>query len=489
MIPKVQDSETDGGLGVLPATFGKMQAIIGCASSGPVAAPAAYASISAVLAAYGNAGPLVELACREIELYGGPVVLCRAATVTVGTTSNLVTSGVLGTSVVTVDGTVNATDDGEIVVKITTGGTRGTPGITYQWSRDGGRTFSVDTALGSAVFILVPNSGVKFLIGAGTLLVGDTWSCVAVAPLWDATTLAAAVDAMYASKLNWEYATILGPATGANVDAVEAKRLSGATKGKHRWFQMHFRMPNVGETDATYQAAYSTAMDSHLSTGIDVPSAACKCLSSNPTLVAQYRRPSVFAYAGLFASVSEEQDIAQIKYGPLPGVQIRDANGNIDEHDELENPGLDDLMSTCLRTWDGRDGVFVNNPRLHAPVGSDFQFVQLRRVMNLARTALKQYLETRLSNDVVVDAKTGFILKSEADDIDSGANAALSAVLDGVPKASPSSPTKPRFAISRTDNLLSTNLIHYAMRIIPLGYIKALTGDSGFFNPAARVVT
>lgn len=463
--------------------------MIGDAQGGPFDTPAAYGTASAVKSTF-TSGPLVEAACYEIEHYGKPVVLTRSKRTTAGSTTNLVITGVLGTCTPAVDGSVAPTDDGEIVVKIPAGGggTVGTGPISYQWSRDGGRTFSVATALGTAAFFTVPGSGVKFLLdAASTLLAGDTWSVVAHAPRGATADWADAIDVLGASKLNWEYCTVLGDALGADLDMVETKRTGLAAKGKHRWFQLHFRMPTVGETDGAYQTAFSAAFTSHRSVGIEVFSGAAKIQSSVSFF--QYRRSPAYAVAPVYASVSHEIDIAKILLGPLPGVQIRDANGNLDEHDELEQPGLDDMMSTVLRTWDGRDGVYVNNPRIHSAVGSDFVYVQYRRVMNLARTALRSYLETRLSSEVVVDAKTGFLVKSEADDIDSGANAALSAVLDGAPKASPSLPSKPRFTVHRNDNVLATSLIRYDMRIIPLGYIKFLDGESGFNNPASRVVT
>ncbi len=244
---------------------------------------------------------------------------------------------------------------------------------------------------------------------------------------------------------------------------------------------MHYRVQDEGEDDATYQASFDADMSAHKSINIDVSAGDAQVLSS--VSYRQYRRPALFAYADLYASVSEEQDISAITFGPLPGVQIRDGNGNLVCHDELEQPGLDDLGATTLRTWDGREGVFVTNPRIFSPTGSDFIFAQYRRVMNIGRTALQAYLETRLSLPILVDRKTGFILESEARDIESGANSAMRTALLTRPKASDAV-----FVLSRTDNLLSTQTLSYQQRIVPLGYPKHLEGDIGFNNPALRVV-
>lgn len=477
--PKAVVSELDGGLGILPSSSGPLQAIVGDAQSGPIAVPVAYADGTAVQSAYG-AGPLVEAACYAIEHYGAPVVLVRSARTTLGASTDLVTSGVTGTSVATLDATVHPVDDQEAGFVVITGGTIGVAGITYQYTLDGFRTLSPVTALGTANTLTIPN-GPKYNLAAGTLIANDKVTSVSHAPIWATSDLQAALDALIASKQPWEYVTILGDATGAVQDVVDAKMAGAHNNGKHKWAQIHFRMPNVAESDAAYMTAASTSFSSHTSTSVERYARAAKVLSS--VSARQYRRPVLYAVAPLYASVSEEQDIAKIAYGPLPGVQIRDDNGNVDEGDEFEQPGFDDLKFTVLRTWPNRDGVFVNNPRLAYPVGSDFVLVQYRRVMNLARTALQAYLETRTSDEILVDPSTGFILESEAVDIESGANKTLESVLLAAPKASSAV-----FVLSRTDNLLSSQTLHYQERIVPLGYAKTITGTIAFNNPALRVL-
>lgn len=479
--PKVLMTELDGALGILPTSAGDLQAILGDAQSGPTATPAAFARIKDVVSTFGS-GPLVEQAAYAIEHYGKPVVLVRSARTTLGTSTNLVITGVIGTSIVTLDASVKPVDDYEAVVTIVNGGTLGIAGITLTYSLDNGRTVSPVTALGVALTFTIPNSGVKFNFAAGTFVANDTFSAVSHAPLWSSADLAAALDALILTKLPWEYVTILGDATGADQDTADAKIASAHNNGKHRWAEMHFRMPTPGETDAAYQTAFSASFLTHSSINVERTAGAARVLSS--VSYRQYRRPALHAFAALYSSVSQEQDIAQIKYGPLPGVQIRDTNGNPVEHDEFEQPGLDDLKATTLRTWNNRDGVFVNNPRIACPAGSDYTLVQYRRVMNIARTALQAYLELRTSKDIVVNRATGFIVESEARDIEAGANAALDAALLTKPKASAAA-----FVLSRTDNLLSTQTLTYEERVVPLGYAKTITGTIGFNNPAIRTVS
>lgn len=85
-----------------------------------------------------------------------------------GSYGTIDTSGVLGTSVITVDPTSQPFGTYHARIKIISPGTVGTTGITYQSSLDDGRNFSNTTALGSAGEILIPNSGVRFLLAPPT---------------------------------------------------------------------------------------------------------------------------------------------------------------------------------------------------------------------------------------------------------------------------------------------------------------------------------
>jgi phage gp36-like protein len=74
-----------------------------------------------------------------------------------------------------------------IVVRFTAGGVVGTPGITWQFSVDGGVTYNgVDLALGSSRSIVVPNTGAAFLLGDGSIVGGQKFSCTVQSPFVEA---------------------------------------------------------------------------------------------------------------------------------------------------------------------------------------------------------------------------------------------------------------------------------------------------------------
>ncbi len=410
------------------------------------------------------------------------MVLVRTGESTAGIPGTLVTSGVTGTSVVTLDAAA-PWDDYEAYFVVRTGGTIGTAGIIFQWSLDGGRTLSPLTALGTGNTFTFPLSGgLELHFAAGTLVAGDKVTTRTTAPQWNGTELGTALDALGASSVQWGLLLVTGIVDSTFLSSIDGKiaGFAAPSPGKFRAFLCNTRMPNIAESEATYLSSLSTAFASSATKFGDVCAGACKLISS--VSGRNYRRPVAFAVAAREASVDEEVDTADVNLGPLLAAAIRDVNGNPDEHDESAHPGLDDARFTVLRTWDGFQGVYVNRPRLMSPDGSDFQLLAHRRVFNLGAEAIRAFLIRRLNKEVQVDKKTGFILESEALEIEAGARAAMRAVLLAKPKAS-----DVQFVLSRVDNLLSTKTLNYQARIVPLAYPEFITGDLGFFNPALQV--
>lgn len=475
--PNVSITELDGAIGVLPPSAGKLFALAGPSTSGPVNTPATYARIPAIVSTFGG-GPLVEAAAHYLEAYGRPVVLVRTAASTAGIAGAVNDDGVAGTSVITLTGT--PIDDHELAFRVVTGGTIGEAGITFQWSLDGGRTWSAVTSLGTSTTFAVPGSGVTINFAAGTLLAADTASARLTAPAWTTAELAAAVDALAASAVSWEILQPIGPLDADAVDSLDLKFAAMQAAGKDRSWIGNARMPAAGESEAAYLAAMQTALGAKATTFGSICAGACKLTSS--VTGRKYRRPVSYVYAAREASVSEEINVADINLGPLRGVSIRDANGNPDEHDESLNPGLDDARFTVLRTFEGEPGVYVNRPRLFSSPTSDFQLHPHRRVMNLAHAALRAYFRRRLNSIILVSRETGFILEQEALEIEAGAMATLRDTLLAKPKASGA-----MFALSRSDNLLSAKTLTGDARVLPLAYPEFITLTVGFMNPALQV--
>jgi hypothetical protein len=480
-IPAVIVDQQDFALGVLPPSGGRLLALVGVSSSGPTDVPATFGRTKDLIDTYG-VGPLVEAACHAIERYGRPVLVVRTGQTTEGAYGTLV-EDVDGTSVVTTDATSDPLDDYDAYVEIVTGGTIGVAGIALRWSLDGGRTMSPLTALGTANTFTIPGSAVKFNFAAGTLLAGDSFSVRTSAPKWNTAELTGALTALGLSAVAWEILEIVGDIDAAAFDAIELSWASLFAASKYRTWIGNTRKPNVGETAAAYQTALVGLFGAKSSVFGALCAGAVQLMSSVSRR--QYIRPVSFVAGAREAAFSEEQNIANLKLGAFAAVAIRDANGNpvVGLHDETVWPGLDDARFYVLRTWERRRGVYVNQPRLFSPEGSDFQLVPHRRVMNVALDVLYDYFSLRVNEPIRVDATTGFILESEAVAIETEANARLRDALLTKPKASGAN-----CVVSRTDNLLATSELNAEARVIPLAYPRRIVLSVGFANPALNVV-
>lgn len=485
--PAVNITELDGALGILPQTSGAYFAVVGVSSKGTQNAPATYARIKDLVNDFGS-GPAVEAAAHFIERYGKPVVFVRTGQTTAGSATAPVLT-VAGTSVISRDAAVVPIDDYEFVFKVIAGGTIGVAGITFQWSLDGGRTWSAVTALGTANTWTAPADanpvgsaapGIKINFAAGTLIAADQATFRTSAPQWNSAEIGTALEALSASILSWELVHVVGALDATLFDQVDLKVAAMITAGKYHAWVGNTRVPTIGESEAAYKTALDAIFSVKATVIGEVCAGACKLTSS--VSGRKYKRPIAFAVGAREASVSQEIDIADINLGTLVGVSIRDANGNADEHDESLNPGLDDSRFTVLRTWDGVAGVYVNRPRIMSAAGSDFQLMAHRRVLNLAHAALRQYFIRRLNKPIQVNKTTGFILETEALEIESGAKAALRATLLAKPKASAI-----EFALDRDDNVLSTKTLAGTARVVPLAYPETIDLTVGFINPALQV--
>jgi hypothetical protein len=447
-------------------------AFVGASSAGPLNTPATYARVPDLTAAFGL-GPVVEAAAYYMSTTGRPALIVRSAAGAAAAVSAVTHVGT-GTSVATIAASPVPADDYEYVIKFTLGGTIATGPISYQASYDGGRNYGPVTALGTADEITL--AGTTFEFAAGTVLAGDTYAAVAKAAQWTGAELTTSLTALGNTLVAWEQVTIVGTLDGTAFDNIETAIAGWRGVGKYKSWIGSPRIPAIAESAATYIAAMSTIFSAKSTKSGTVAGAAAKVTSG--VTGRKYRRPVSFVLAAAQAC-DEQINVADVNRGSLPGVSIRDDNGNADEYDESLTPGLDDLRMASLRTWDGYPGVYINRPRLLSPPGSDFELIPHRRVLNLTERVLRNYFILRLNKPIKVDATTGFILETEALDIEMGARAAMRSSLLAAPKASAAS-----FVLSRTDNVLSTKTLHGTARVIPLGYPEFIDITVGYENPA-----
>jgi hypothetical protein len=475
---------TDGALGAVTPSADSTSVCMGCSSQGPTAQMLLTTSLKTLQTTFG-AGPMVEAAAFRIFNSGAPVIAMRTPPTNPGTSSAVTFVGT-GTSVitVTVDGTVGAYDDSSTIFQVITGGTRGTAGIVFRYSRDKGRTWSAQIALGTASTYLIPNSGITLHFAAGTLVAGDTASFYTIAPLWAIADIAACFAALSASTQEWSFAHVVGTATESDSLAVDGYMANLAIAYRYAFAITEARdvAPDGSETEAQWITSIETAYAPFSSVRVGV--AAGMALLRSPLTQQLNRRNAAWTIATRAVSAAVHVDLARTLDGKLVNTSFPDPTLlPIDTdvyHDERVTPGLDAARFMTLRTYIGKGGVFVKNGNLMAPNGSDFTLVQYRRVMDLACRTTYAFFLDQLSNNVRLDKVTGYILEKDAATLQKDGSLQLKTVLVDAAHAS-----NAYCVIARNDNLSSTKTLHTTVRVQPLGYLKDIEVDMALANPVA----
>lgn len=370
--PTITVSRAKGQPAFNPGTAFAM-AIVGCASAAalPAALSPPYGN-AATLASDSGIGDGVDAAYMAltktddnpqppaVSFYATPATTpgVRGATLTV--------SGVTGTSVVTKTAATTPLGTYQPVVRVPTGGTRGTAGIVLQGSLDNGATWFPESALGTATTwkLQIPNpngaaidTGIQYDFAAGTLVTGDHFEESKTTPprwvigdLYTAGTPATgAIPAIAASSTNFALIAITEPVVAGDIATLSAALTAMVTlKGSFRpTLLVRFRDAAVGESETTFLAALAT-FRAACATDARIASWAGDCLLTDPQLSCVYSRsmfPSLLARIQGMAAIPgrKGERIAQspgwTRRGPMPFASLRSATGAVTGHDERLRPG------------------------------------------------------------------------------------------------------------------------------------------------------
>ena len=484
-IPAVQVNKLEGQLGISNSGSQKLLAVMGPTSKGTASSPVALTRATDVVSQFGY-GPAVQAACHAIEFYGQPVIIVKTPVTggSAGTLGALVTTGWTGTSVVS-NCSSAPIDEYELLLKVITGGTIGTAGITVRASLDNGRTFGPIVALGTATSITLTNpdgssTGITLAFAAGTAVANDQVTAVSVAPVPGAADLTAGFTALQNSALNWECVELACAATSALTDALDGFIKTCQALGRFCYFAAGTRTMTAAEPDATYQTSVIAAFaSSAYSTGFIVSGSVIQT-SSVPQQRNQYVRSPLAAIAALSNSLPAHISAAQpIASNVLPNCTLTDVNGNLASrvHDEFLNPGLDDAGFTTVRSWPRSAGVWVTLPRIHCASGSDFNRLPKIRVWDRFSEALFDFFRLRIQAPVLVNSATGFIEEAFATELEKSAEQAARNAIMQAPSASAL-----QVRVSRTDALLSAEqpTLTVTGTVVPLGYPEKIVLNLGF---------
>jgi hypothetical protein len=465
-IPDVSINVKDGGLGIVDASADRLHVKVGASSLGTVNSPMVVADLDTLTAAFGT-GPVVEAAAVALSEAGaGQVMVVKAPSSGGGTVTAVAKTGT-GLSVLTVSGT--ALDAYDVRVEVLQAAANPAAGTaTFRYSLDGGRTYSAELAVPTSGSYAVPGTGLSLTFSAASLAVGDVHTFTSTQPSYTVTEMGAAVDAALGAVEEFSFIHIVGPpvdapATAALVAALDSKLSLAANN--HRYVRGLVEAPDVA--DATLAAG----MAATATTRIGLAGGYASVVSPLNQVAA--KRPAAWVVAARAGAVLPYEDLARVRSGPLTGVVSL-------FRDERKTPALDAARITSLRTFIRRPGFFITNARLLATPGSDFEFWQHGRLMDVASATVYAGLVEYLSDTIAVDRTTGKLLEVDARAMEAALESRVRArLVDGTRQVSAIT-----VAVPRTQNVLSTKTLSASVRIVPLGYLKQLRADISYFNPA-----
>ncbi len=470
-LPKVTQTISDGGLGLAAPDDSSTHVAIGVCSAGTVNELKFYSDPDLLKAERGH-GPLVDKAVYHLQVAGGSVGVMRINGSVAGA-AGAVTPTRISTSTGTVAVGGAAYDAYDVKIEVTKTGTLGAG--EFKYSLDGGDNYSADIQIpGAGTYAITgTNLTLTFTAGAGPIFFekGDVFAFVCTAPGYSSTDANNALDALRTTYATARFgfvhlvgaaSTVAGAATIAA--AVDVKMIAEANVFRYLFCVVECPEDTDGNTIAAF-ASFS-------STRVCVAAGYCELVANGKVM----KRNAAWPVVARIASQDIRRDVARVRQdregGPLAGVTKL-------YRDEFTTEGLDAARFITLRTFAGQAGFYVTNGRTMANGGSDYQFLQFRRLMDRACTVNYAELFNFLNDDVVRTNDDGTILEADARAIETKVNGALTADLTSKGRVTSTSVT-----VTRDNNILSTQTLKTKVRIRPKGYAKFIETDIGFENPA-----
>lgn len=481
----VTETIQDGGLGIIAATVSALHLVLGVASVGT---PNNLYSFSSALdiQTIAGAGPGPEAAAFELSYpNSGGTVLFMPITASVAGISSAVTPTRVGSSTGTVTTATAPNDAYSPLITIVSSGTGqlvtgGNVQITV--SLDGGLTTSQATLVPSSGTFVVTGTGITltFSVSATTFDAGDKFSFTCQAPFYGSSDVNTALGALGNLNQLWSYAHFVGYPTVGNSTAnatasasiaatIQANFATYANNGRYARYIME-APPSV---DTDLQTAFTNFVDTR--GRVVVGTEPVNSAISGRKLTRSHAWPD----SGRWGSVRPSISAGQFNLGGLPGIL------SLNRDERTATTKMFDSRFGVSLTYIGQVGFYSDVGKTMAPLGSDYVLFMNGRVMDVActvaRSALFQYLNTPVrvnqTGTVGQPGGPGTILEQDARGIENFITQQIRAVLgpditDVVVKT------------NRVDNILSSGLLRVQIRVIPFGYVQAISADIGFLNPA-----
>jgi hypothetical protein len=507
----VSFSILDNQLGQTPPGNGNTELVVGVGSLASFNFSPITSSNPGAFTAGGNSGPGPELAAFIANQTGNAVTYSQAGQGAAGSNTTPAASAnnnAGSTAAVSITTGPGPYDDGYCVVTCISDGnngagqTVGTSGIVLGLSRDGGATNTQTTSMITATTItsgqFMSLMGYTTLTFSGKIYTGDQLYWVATGPTYTDAAVYSAIQAACAVSSQL-FQDILVPggssaASGAGTLGAVAADIT-AFDGYMATLLSTYKRPTrllcaardalwggaSTESEATWMASLESAFANASSLRVGAAAGHYRFISAVDQ--SQMRRSCLWGAGARDSAVQIQIDLGEVDMGALanlvlPAKADKFGGGTFLYHNEGINSGLD--AARFLSCWQivGFPGVYIYNPNLFAPPGSDFNWLQHGHVIDVATSVAYSYFTKLLSKAVRVSATTGFIVPQDRNRIQNGYNAAAGNVL------LPQAVSAVYCVVSGTDNILSTSTLTVTIYVVPLGYLKAIAVTIQFLNPA-----
>lgn len=472
--PKVTTNVIDGGLGLL-AAVGLIPLVIGGSSAGVAGTLYQFSNARTVKDTLGT-GDATELAGPIADQIG--CLVLKTATTTAGANSAVVKTAIgTSTGTITLAGAPFSRYRGLVTITAT-----GALGIgRFKYSLDNGFTPSEDLVIpsGGTYVIAGTNITITFVAGAGPVIfeTGDTHTWTSTAPMYTTADLGTAIGGLFtqlgAADIKQVYFAGKHASAAAAATMFAAISTHMATLEAHEQFARAI-MDAGTDSAANIKTSFAAVADRRISAvfgdadvatpltyqGYGVPRmAAMNCVAERCALAALSENP------GRFLS------------GPLRGVraitQDEGANTQFAEADKI----------TTLRTYNREAGFYVTNGFLKSPSGSDFQYYDYGRVIDVVCSTLNAELRRYiLSKKRALLDGTGRIDPRDAETVDTELNQALAAAImeETNPEGYKGHASGTEATIDRNNNILSTRQLIANSATVPLTSVDGVTLNVGF---------
>ncbi len=461
VLSNVNVTVKDGGLGLVSPDQTIPHVKVGACSLGTVGEMIYLTSPDQIAGSFGT-GPLAN-ALYDAFNAGARKLYAVKAESDVAATIGDITATKTGQGNITAAGT--PLDAYEVVIELVKDGALNT--AAFRYSLDGSDTWSEVITTPSAGTYVIPDTGitltfVEHTTPADSFKDGDIYSFKSTAPGASITSITAAIEVSLNSKTFVEYIHVVGSADSSVWEALSTLMDTAATE-KYKY--THVLCEAVGPADGQAISAWVQALVTEAagfsSTRVAVSAAWSEIRESNTGRI--INRNGAGVYSGRVSSIPVKRSPARVRDGQLFNVVSINPLGLTEE----QIKDLTDAGFITFREYEGVEGIYVTEGRIMAPVGSDFQYVELRRVMDkacrLVRLAALQYKHAEADGDL---EHLKASLQQEVDDM-----AGAQDIQSG------------RIVIPDGQDILSTSKLFVKIRIVPIGIMREIELEVGFENP------